>query len=225
MYYERLKNIYSNQIVVDASFRYRFPEKLVHHFDHFIRENIANENKYLSPYSFAIDFGLRTDDAIQLFILFSSVDGVFNIVPFFECSNIHCPDERIYIENGHDPEDPLFCDECERPYFIDEIRHYIKLYFQLKPELFIPEEMVTWSTSDPNSTYEALQRMPDYLKGESPSLLSDEISRTSDGEGDYQNGVPIDRVLQSDMKLPSDVEQSLRLDKLAKKMQYGLERL
>lgn len=175
LYYERLLNIYRN---TDLFFLYS--EHFIYEFDLFIRECKNKGDKYLSPYKFAVINNMSINESVKFFLYYSKENGLLNIKYFFECTTPTCVSSRIFI-NGND--DVIVCDECDKPYRVDNIKHLIKVYFELKEDILIPDQINHYK-KDINSTFETLKNLPDDLKFLSPSS---EISPNS-----IKSNCPID---------------------------------
>ncbi|WP_100406639.1 hypothetical protein [Bacillus solitudinis] len=190
MYYKKLEHIYRSQDIKSL-----FPKITIEKIDLFIRKTDAFST-FISPYKFAMENGITINESVKLFMYLTyEDDGLFDTIFYFECSRSSCHSSRIYFSNID--EDVLHCDECGKRYSLQTIRPYIKVLFKLKDDIDIPNEILTKKKSDPNSTYQALEGLPDHLKPESPSSLT-EFSQAHD-EGDDSEGVDIDLVFKENI--------------------------
>jgi hypothetical protein len=177
----------------------------------FIQNNIAKKQRLLSPYRFAIDYNISVRDTVKFFMFFSNNDGALTVKYFFECSNPSCISNRIFLEddvlrqNQDTLNEPIICDECGRDYLLKTIIPFIKVYFQVKSELMVPSEQLDISRFDRNSTFEALEGLPDNLKVESPSSIINKVTTHDEGDEfavDLQ--LLIDLNNEIDLKIISD---------------------
>jgi hypothetical protein len=184
LFYEKLTSTYLDSGCVNY-----FPDKMLNDFSTYLKGFAANgRKKYLNPYRFAIDFNTPIRDAIKFFMFFTNDDGILDIKYFFECSNSACSSHRIFLESislnksEEQLDELIFCDMCSRDYDLSTVIPYIKVYFQLKPDFTIPKEESRIYKSDPNSTIEALEGLPDHLKVESPSSTIPTRSHPDEGD-------------------------------------------
>ncbi|AIQ45635.1 hypothetical protein R70723_06810 [Paenibacillus sp. FSL R7-0273] len=190
MYYEKLLNIFQkNQLS-----RY-FSLSLVQYLDEFIDWNLNKSKRDLSPFHFANLAGIKSDQALRFFMYYAREGGIFELVYFFECSTLTCG-ERIYLDadSSREVNYRLFCDECAKSYNSNEIKRYIKIYFHLKEKIY--ENVVEDNVYDPNCAFDAINRMPDDLKLESPSSSINIESTTSGGENTVINTVTLEQVIE-----------------------------
>lgn len=193
MFLRKLINIYHS-----SGCNALFPEYLVDQFETFLRQNNRQGKKFISPYKFALDQGIDVKDSIQFFMFFTKNDGILDISLYFDCSSHSCT-SRILVDNDIfdlDQDCELFCNECGADYDIETIAPYIKVYFQLKPDVVIPDTTEKLFSTDPNSTFEALRGLPNALKRDSPSSTT-EGSLSDEGEK-ASSAVSLQQVLESD---------------------------
>ncbi|MFB5935534.1 hypothetical protein ACE8FZ_19935 [Peribacillus frigoritolerans] len=175
MYYERLKNIYKSRDLQKL-----FPDILISEFDMFIRKQLKDNNKYINPYKFSYQQNISINDTVKFFIYFTGNDGLFDLLYYFDCSNLACVDTRIYL-NSDDPDEIISCEECGKRYAPKTIQKYIKVLFKIKNFIIIPEQR-TIERKDPNSTFEAIGELPPNLKIESPSSLGESSQFIDEGD-------------------------------------------
>lgn len=181
MFYERLLDIYRSSECGKS-----YPPLMLECLETFIVEHMKQNKKLISPYKFALRSKVEVRDAIQFFMYFSDVDGVFNIRFFFECSRFNCG-ERIFLSNldaESSIEQHINCPECNKEYVINDIIHVTKAYFEIKPGILLPTISEKKLHDDPNSTIQALKGMPHHLKEQSPSSSTCKQPLCND-EGDF----------------------------------------
>lgn len=172
---EKLKNIYE-QTDCHKMYSTEYLDLLYN----FIIINEEKQNKYLNPYEFAYINKISIKSALTFFLYFTndseSSKQILNIELFFECTNNTC-DSSIFLKECELDEGVYECSNCYKDYLYEDIKPFIKAYFTLNEgasDLFY---------SDPNSTMNILERLPDNLKEKSPSFINNSVH----GEGDNQN--------------------------------------
>ncbi|MED2010904.1 hypothetical protein P4V39_22815 [Brevibacillus borstelensis] len=153
-----------------------FPEYMVEQFEIFIKQNVRQGKKFISPYKFALDQNIDVKDSIRFFMFYTKNDGVLDISLFFNCSKHSCT-STIFVNKeilDEDQDYELCCVECGTEYDIETIAPFIKVYFQLKPDVIIPNTSEKLFNTDPNSTFEALRGLPSALKFNSPSSFTEQ---------------------------------------------------
>ncbi|TMV49342.1 hypothetical protein FE783_12565 [Paenibacillus mesophilus] len=169
--YEKFLSIYR-----ETNMQNFYPSYLLENLDRFARETIYYNKAYLSPYRFAHKNMMTARDAVQFFLFFTNADGPFDIIYFFECSNVACDHrfkytreqfKRISTETVYE----IYCEECGKKYIFNDILPFIQVYFILKPEQCL--EFSNKSKIDPSSTFGALKDMTNGLQESPPSFLTD----------------------------------------------------
>lgn len=191
MLLKKLHNTYHN-----SNCSKEFEIEIVNELYSFIKREVIEGYKYLNPYKFAHLQHLSIAQTLKLFMYFCE-DGPLEIQLFFECSSPNCVSERIFLNKDHMQDGLVTCEECDKDYDYDIIKHYVKAYFLLKDE-YKTALIQQSESSNPNSTYNILNGMPDNLKDYSPSPSnSEELSpkyrnKNSKSEGENKVSIPID---------------------------------
>ncbi|PFK30745.1 hypothetical protein COJ18_27050 [Bacillus cereus] len=191
MLLKKLHNTYHN-----SNCSKEFEIEIVNELYSFIKREVIEGYKYLNPYKFAHLQHLSIAQTLKLFMYFCE-DGPLEIQLFFECSSPNCVSERIFLNKDHMQDGLVTCEECDKDYDYDIIKHYVKAYFLLKDE-YKTALIQQSESSNPNSTYNILNGMPDNLKDYSPSPSnSKELSpkyrdKSSKSEGENKVSIPID---------------------------------
>lgn len=164
MYYERLLKIFNENKPISND----FPISRIAQLDDFISINCTYQKKILSPFQFANYANIKTSSAIKFFMLFSNQDGIFEMIFYIDCTLSQCS-SRVYLakEDLDDPDNIVYCDECDTSYKVSDILRYVKVNFQIKD---IKEDEHD-SSFDDNCAYDVLKGCNPGLKGQSPSSL------------------------------------------------------
>lgn len=178
MYYEKLMSIYQSSLNKDE-----LNSVLVRQFSDYLTSKSRQLGNILSPYEFMLSSGMSLDEALYIFMFFSDEDGCLYPNYFVECFSSGCTSEKMYIdmeilEADLDPDTIIECVECGTEYAFEEILDYIKVYFKIKPDCFVPYVDVPIEKKDKHSTIQALRGMRGNLKSES---LSPSVEDERDG--------------------------------------------
>ncbi|GGE81386.1 hypothetical protein [Priestia taiwanensis] len=188
MYYEKLTHIFKKMKLQE-----QFPNISLDEFDKFIRKQLVYNDKYISPYKFALEQSVTVNDSVKFFMYFTGDEGIFDIVSYAECSKPSCFNSRIYFDINN-VDEQIFCEECGKIYSFDTIKRHIKILFKLKESITIPDKAQRISRRDPNSAYEALRELHPNLKKQSPPSLSN--APTCDGGEKREAGIDLEVVLE-----------------------------
>lgn len=193
MYYKRLIEIYH-----ESDCHLTFSERLLEQFDNFIRDEKKTDRNYLNPYRFALATNISVADSIKFFLYFTGEKKLLIALPFIDCFTPNCTGSRIFLNECEGIEEGvLSCEHCGREYLLEEVKKFILLYFKLKPEIQIPQNQMHLTATDPNSTFNILEGLPDILKVQSPSLT------ITENEGDLQEeqAISLEQVIEQNIDL------------------------
>lgn len=198
MYYKRLTDLYNTM-----DLRNLFPEITLDSFDDYLRSQVSDGNRYISPYKFAYKHNVTINSSVKFFLYYTGNTGIFDLIYYFECSRPSCIDTRIYFDLNH-TDNVLTCEECGRVYNIRSIERYVKVLFKLKSIITLPIPMISEIRSDPNSTFDALMELPPHLKIISPSSPEIGVSLDEGEDIEIDEGINIEILFNENTGISGD---------------------